>query len=195
MKNLVIEEPSQLEQDLMSLHTGTPSSKEFFKQTLLTILQSQTISSFIKADKIAEVFTSLDVKIEYIKEQQRLLASLKKQLDQAKGYAKVEVSEALSSLGVTKIEGLTISSITATKATTKSVTKLEILNEDELFSRGYYKIELDHEAIEKALVSTDKKEDVGEFAKMSIESITKPATIRINKRKTLATDELVSIAA
>jgi len=195
MSNIIIQEPSQLEQDLMALHTGTSDSKLFFKQSVLTILQSETISAFIKADKIAEVFTSLDVKIEYIKEQQRLLASLKKQLDQAKSYAKVEVSEALTSLGVTKIEGLTISSITATKATTKSVTKLEILNEDELFSRGYYKIELDHEAIEKALLSTDKKEDVGEFAKMSIESITKPATIRINKRKTLAKDELVSIAA
>ena len=94
-----------------------------------------------------------------------------------------------------KIEGLTISSITATKATSKSVAKLEILNEDELFTRGYYKIELDHEAIEKALLSADKRDEVAEFAKMTIDIVHKPATIRINKRKIVAQQEPTQIAA
>ena len=195
MQNLVIQEQSQLEQDLIALYTGTSDSKQFFKQSVLNILKSQTVSSFAKADQISEVFTSIDAKIEYVKVQQRLLASLKKQLDQSKAYAKVEVSEALTSLGVAKIEGLTISSITATKATSKSVAKLEILNEDELFTRGYYKIELDHEAIEKALLSADKRDEVAEFAKMTIDIVHKPATIRINKRKIVAQQEPTQIAA
>ena len=54
--------------------------------TVMNILQAPTVSSFIKSDRIAEAFTSLDAKLNYIKEQQRLLASLKKQLELAKSY-------------------------------------------------------------------------------------------------------------
>ena len=186
---------SQLEQDLVALHTGTSQSREWFHQSVMNILQAPTLSSFVKSDRIAEAFLSLDAKIEYIKEQQRLLATLKKQLELAKAQAKEEVANALQSLGVKKLEGLTISSITATKATDKSVAKLEILNEDELLSRGFFTIELDREAVEKALLSADQRHEVEGFADMSIERIHKPATIRINKRKSVAQDELTTIAA
>ena len=188
-------QPSQLEQDLVALHTGTTQSKEWFNQSVMNILKAPTQSSFAKADRIAEAFVSLDVKIDYIKEQQKLLASLKKQLELAKSSAKVEVSNALISLGVTKLEGLKISSITATKPTDKSVAKLEILNEDELLNRGFFKVELDKEAVEKALLSADQRHEVEEFANMKIELVHKPATIRINKRKTLAQDEPIHLAA
>jgi hypothetical protein len=194
MQNLTTQ-PSQLEQDLIALHTGTTQSKEWFNQSVMNILKAPTQSSFAKADRVAEAFVSLDVKIDYIKEQQRLLASLKKQLELAKSMAKVEVSNALISLGVSKLEGLAISSITATKATDKSVAKLEILNEDALFNAGYFKVELDTEAIEKALLSADQRHEVEQFADMKIELVHKPATIRINKRKTLAQEEPIEIAA
>ena len=137
MKNLTTQ-TSVLEQDLVALHSGTPQSKEWFNQSVMNILKAPTQSSFAKADRVAEAFTSIDVKIDYIKEQQKLLASLKKQLETAKSYAKVEVSDALISLGVTKLEGLAISSITASKATAKSVAKLVILDEDELLNRGFF---------------------------------------------------------
>ena len=144
---------------------------------------------------MAEVFTSIDVKIDYIKEQQKLLASLKKQLEQAKTYAKVEVSDVLISLGVSKLEGLAISSITASKPTDKSVAILEILDEDALLNAGYFKVEIDREAVEKALLSADQRHEVEQYANMTIELVHKPATIRINKRKTLAQDEPTQIAA
>jgi len=188
-------QPSQLEQDLVALHSGTAQSKEWFNQSVMNILQAPTQSSFAKADRIAEVFISINAKIDYIKEQQRLLASLKKQLELAKSVAKVEVSNALTSFGVTKIEGLAVSSITATKATDKSVAKLEILNEDALYNAGYFKVELDTEAIEKALLSADQRHEVEKFADMKIELVHKAATIRINKRKTIAQEEPTVIAA
>jgi len=194
MQNLTTQ-PSQLEQDLVALHSGTTQSKEWFTQSVMNILKAPTQSSFAKADSLAEVFTSLDAKIQYIKEQQLLLASLKKQLELARSYAKVEVSNALISLGVTKLEGLAISSITATKATDKSVAKLEILDEDELLNRGFFKVEIDREAVEKALLSADQRSEVEQFADMKIELVHKPATIRINKRKTIAQDEPTHIAA
>ena len=188
-------QPSVLEQDLVALHSGTTQSKEWFNQSVMNILKAPTLSSFAKADRIAEVFTSIDVKIDYIKEQQKLLASLKKQLELAKAYAKIEVSNSIISLGVTKLEGLAVSSITATKATDKSVAKLEVLDEDALFNAGYFKVELDTEAIERALLSADQRHEVEQYADMKIELVHKPATIRINKRKVLAHDEPISIAA
>ena len=194
MNNLTPKIPL-LEQDLVALHSGTSQSKEWFQQSVMDILKAPTQSSFAKADRIAEVFVSIDVKIDYIKEQQKLLASLKKQLELAKGYAKVEVSNALISLGVTKVEGLAVSSITATKATDKSIAKLVILNEDELMNRGFFKVELDKESVEKALLSADQRHEVEEYADMTIELVHKPATIRINKRKTLAQEEPTQIAA
>ena len=186
---------SQLEQDMIALHTGTSQSKEWFKQSVMNILETPTVSSFEKSDRIAEVFVSLDVKVDYIKEQQRLLASLKKQIELAKGFAKEEVANALLSLGVKKLEGLTISSITATKPTDKSVARLEILDEDELMNRGFFKVELDREAVEQALLSADQRHEVEQFADMKIERVHKAATIRINKRKSFAQDEPTTIAA
>jgi len=188
-------QPSQLEQDLVALHTGTSQSREWFQQSLMNILKAPTQSSFAKADRVAEAFISLDLKIDYIKEQQKILANLKKQLELAKSSAKVEVSNALISLGVTKIEGLAISSITASKATDKSVAKLEILDENALLNRGFFKVEIDREAVEKALLSADQRVEVEEFADMKIELIHKPATIRINKRKSFAQEEPTPIAA
>ena len=194
MNNLTPKIPL-LEQDLVALHSGTSQSKEWFQQSVMDILKAPTQSSFAKADRIAEVFVSIDVKIDYIKEQQKLLASLKKQLELAKGYAKVEVSNALISLGVTKVEGLAVSSITATKATDKSIAKLVILNEDELMNRGFFKVELDKESVEKALLSADQRQEVEKYADMTIELVHKPATIRINKRKSIAQEEPTQIAA
>ena len=186
---------SQLEQDLIALHSGTTQSKEWFKQSVMNVLEAPTVSSYEKSDRIAEVFVSLDVKIDYIKAQQRLLASLKKQLELAKSYAKEETANALISLGVKKLEGLTISSITATKSTDKSVAKLEILDEDALLNAGYFTIELDREAVEQALLSADQRHEVEQYADMKIERVHKPATIRINKRKSFAQDEPTNIAA
>ena len=186
---------SQLEQDMIALHNGTAQSKEWFNQSVMNILEAPTVSSYEKSDRLAEVFVSLDVKIDYIKEQQRLLASLKKQLELAKSYAKEETANALISLGVKKLEGLTISSITATKASDKSVAKLEILDEDALLNAGFITVELDREAVEQALLSADQRHEVEQFADMKIERVHKAATIRINKRKSFAQDEPTSIAA
>ena len=195
MNHPILQCTPQLEQDLIALHTGNIQAKQWFYQSVINILENQNLSSFTKADQIADAFISLDSKLDYIVEQQRLLASLKKQIEIAKELAKEEVSKALLSFGVTKLEGMKVSSITASKETVKSVAKLQILNEDELLKAGYFKVELDLQAVEEALLSGDKREEVKDYADMKIEKVVKGATIRINKRKNgLASDEL-SLAA
>ena len=195
MNHPILQYTPQFEQDLIALHTGNVQARNWFYQSVINILENPNLSSFTKADQIADAFISLDSKLDYIVEQQRLLASLKKQIEIAKELAKEEVSKALLSFGVTKLEGMKVSSITASKETVKSVAKLEILNEDELLKAGYFKVELDLQAIEEALLSADKREEVQDYADMKIEKVVKSATIRINKRKNgLASDEL-SLAA
>lgn len=195
MNHTILQYTPQLEQDLIALHTGNNQAKQWFYQSVINILENQNLTSFIKADQIADAFISLDSKLDYIVEQQRLLASLKKQIEIAKELAKEEVSKALLSFGVSKLEGMKVSSITASKETVKSVAKLQILNEDELLKAGYFKVELDLQAIEEALLSADKREEVQDYADMKIEKVIKGATIRINKRKNgLSSDEL-SLAA
>uniref|UniRef100_UPI0040488315 hypothetical protein n=1 Tax=Aliarcobacter sp. TaxID=2321116 RepID=UPI0040488315 len=191
MNHPILQYTPQLEQDLIALHTGNVQARDWFYQSVINILENQNLTSFTKADQIADAFISLDSKLDYIIEQQRLLASLKKQIEIAKELAKEEVSKALLSFGVTKLEGMKVSSITASKETVKSVAKLQILNEDELLKAGYFKVELDLQAIEEALLSADKREEVQDYADMKIEKVVKGATIRINKRKNgLASDEL-----
>lgn len=191
MNHPILQYTPQLEQDLIALHTGNNQAKQWFYQSVINILENQKLSSFTKADQIADAFISLDSKLDYIIEQQRLLANLKKQMEIAKELAKEEVSKALLSFGVTKLEGMKVSSITASKETVKSVAKLQILNEDELLRAGYFKVELDLQAVEEALLSADKREEVQDYADMKIEKVVKGATIRINKRKNcLASDEL-----
>ena len=195
MNHPILQYTPQLEQDLIALHTGNSQAKQWFYQSVINILENQNLSSFTKADQIADAFISLDSKLDYIIEQQRLLSNLKKQIEIAKELAKEEVSKALFSFGVTKLEGMKVSSITASKETVKSVAKLEILNEEELLRAGYFKVELDLQAVEEALLSADKREEVQDYADMKIERVVKGATIRINKRKNgLANDEL-SLAA
>lgn len=195
MNHPILQYTPQLEQDLIALHTGNVQARNWFYQSVISILENQNLSSFSKCDAISEAFISLDSKLDYIIEQQRLLASLKKQIEIAKELAKEEVSKALLSFGVTKLEGMKVSSITASKETVKSVAKLQIINEEELLKNGYFKVELDLQAIEEALLSADKREEVQDYADIKIEKVVKSATIRINKRKNgLASDEL-SLAA
>ena len=195
MNHPILQYTPQLEQDLIALHTGNNQAKQWFYQSVINILENQNLTSFTKADQIADAFISLDSKLDYIVEQQRLLASLKKQIEISKELAKEEVSKALLSFGITKLEGIKVSSITASKETVKTVAKLQILNEDELLKAGYFKVELDLEAIEEALLSADKREEVQDYADMKIEKVIKGGTIRINKRKNgLASDELSLVA-
>lgn len=179
---------SKLELELVGLHNDSPSSKEWFYDSIIAILENQNISHYKKSDSIAEIFVSLDSRIDYIKEQQKLLASLKKQLELARINGKEQVAKAIDSFGITKIEGLAYSSITVSEATQKSSSKLLVLDEKALLHAGFFTVVLDTKAVEEALLSADQRHEVEQFADIEISTIDKPASIRINKRKSLSID-------
>lgn len=195
IKNPLLQYTPQLEQDLIALHTGNIQARDWFRQSITNVLENPKLTSFYKCDAISEAFISLDAKLQYLKEQQRLLANLKKQIEIAKELAKEEVSKALVSFGVNKLEGMKVSSITVSKESVKSVAKLEILDKEALLRAGYFKIELDIPAVEEALLSADKRAEIQDYADMKIEKVVKSATIRINKRKGGLENDELSLAA
>jgi len=184
----LITHTSKFEQELVGLHSDSTSSKDWFYDSVITILENQNISHYKKSDTIAEAFVSLDSKLDYIKEQQKLLANLKKQMELAQSNGKEQVAKALSSFGISKIEGLAYSSITVSEATQKTNSKLLILNEKALLHAGFFSVILDTKAIEQALLSADQRHEVEQFSDLEITTTDKPASIRINKRKSLPSE-------
>jgi len=180
---------STLEQSIVGLHTDSPTSKEWFYDSVISILSNDKLSFYRKSDIIAEAFLELDSKIDYIKEQQKNLASMKKQLELAKTIGKIQVAKALQSLGVEKLEGLSVSSISVTKESINTKATLEILDEQALIHGGFFTVVLDKEAVKQALLSADQRHEVQEYADMKITTSTKPTTIRINKRKSVTPDD------
>lgn len=177
-----------LEQSIMRLHTNNQENKEWFYGTIVSILENENLPYFTKADRIASALISIDVKITYIKEQTKLLQHMRKQLELSRNNAKQEVSSALSSFGIDKLEGVRVSSITTVPATKMSKTKIRILNEDALIKAGYFTVIVDEKAVEEALYLADQRHEVEAYVEATIETSTKSSSIRINKRKSLSTE-------
>ena len=180
---------STLEQSVINLHTDNPTSIEWFYDSVISILSNNKLSFYKKSDIIAEAFLEIDEKLNFIKEKQKHLASLKKEHELAKTVGKTQVGKALLSLGVEKLEGLSVSSISVTKESTSTKATLEILDEQALLHGGFFTVVLDKEAVQQALLSADQRHEVQEYADMKITTSTKPTTIRINKRKSVTSDD------
>ena len=177
-----------LEQSIVGLHTNNPETKEWFFGSIVTILQNEAMPYFTKAEKITNAFIMIDSKIQYIKEQTKLLQQVKKQLELSQRNAKEQVAKALTSFGVSKLEGISVSSITVNPASETSKTFVEALDKDALIRAGYYTVVVDMEAVEEALYSADQRHEVEAYVNTRIEVTQKPASIRINKRKVVKSD-------
>ncbi len=186
---------TSLEQSIMRLHTDNPENREWFYGTVVSILENENLPFFAKTDKISSALLSIDSKINYIREQTKILQNIKKQLELSRNKAKEEVAKALGSFGIDKLEGIKVSSITITPATETNKPKIDILDEDALIKAGFFSVIVDKKAIEEALYSADQRYEVEAFVKTYIETKKKPATIRINKRKSLSTEEPIQIEA
>ena len=175
-----------LEQSIMRLHTDNTENREWFYGTVTSILEDARVPYFTKTDRLSSAFLSIDSKIDYIKDQTKLLQHMKKQLEISRSKAKEEVAKALNAFGIDKLEGVKVSSITTAPATETHKTKIRILDEDALIKAGYFSVVVDEKAVEEALYSADQRHEVAAYIEDTIESNTKPASIRINKRKSLS---------
>lgn len=174
-----------LEQSIMGLHTDNPENREWFFGTVVSILEDSRLPFFTKADRLASALSNIDARVDYVKEQIRLLQHLKKQLEVSRTRAKEEIAKALESFGIDRLEGVQVSSITVTPAKETSKTSIRILDEDALIKAGYFTLGVDKDAVEEALCSADQRYEVEDYVDAIVEPVHKPASIRINRRRSL----------
>ena len=177
-----------LEQSIVGLHTNNPETKEWFYGSIVSILQNENLQYFRKADLISDAFKMIDSKVAYIKEQTKILQQAKKQLETSRTNAKEQVAKALTSFGVSKIEGISVSSITVNPASETSKTFVEAVDKDALIRAGFFTVVVDMDAVEEAFYSADQRHEVEAYVNTRIETTQKPASIRINKRKVVISD-------
>ena len=146
-----------------------------------------------KADYIGFSIAGIDSKVASIDEEIKELQELKKQLKSAKEIALTTGAEVFSEYGVEKIEGAGISSITVTKASTKSKTTLQILNEEALIKLGYFTLSLDEDAVMEVLSMSQDLENLSEYARLDTEETTSAAKLKINKRRGSSSTNFVNI--
>ncbi len=175
---------NSLETAMTDLNIDSADSIDWFKSTLVTLLQDEDLAYYAKADKIADAFFSLEEKVSYIKLQVQLLQQLRKRLESVKAVSKEQVALAMESFGVERLEGLSVSSLTITPAVEESVASIDILDEQALIHAGYFTVVLDKDAVEQALYSADQRHEVEEYVSVNVETKSKPISVRINKRRT-----------
>ena len=189
--------PNNIETYITDLNIDNSESVEFFKSSIVTLLQDENLAYYAKADKIAEAYASLDEKVAYIKSQVQLLQQLRKRLESVRVISKEQVANAMESFGIDKLEGLSVSSLTITPAREESVAKIDILDEKSLIHAGFFTVVLDKEAVEQALYSADPEHhnEVKKYVSVNVQTKSKPASVRINKRKiTVQPSQLQQVA-
>ena len=134
-----------------------------------------------KADYIGYSIAGIDSKVSSIDEEIKELQELKKRLKSAKDIALSVGAEVFNSYGIEKLEGAGISSITMSKASTKTKESFEILDEDVLIDAGYVTTVIDTQAVRDAYNEQDPL--VQKCCKLSVEEISTPSKLKINKRR------------
>ena len=159
--------------------TDNEHSKLLVKNEIKAILESNQ-KEYQKSDLIAGMFIDLDEKIAYVKEKISILNNIKKELEKYREKGKEVVAECFSEYGIERLNGLEISSITLTPAKEEIKEKVIIKDEESLIKLGYAKV--DEKKVKEALY-TDSYNEIEPFIDVEIETVIKPSTIRINKRK------------
>ena len=170
-------------------------SNTYFKDYLKSILEDDTRPYYAKADYIGLSLNELKNKIDYLADDIKELQAYKKRLSSSLDIAKEQTAKVFISNGVTRIDGNIISSITLSKATTKTKDTLVIKDEQALMNLGYVKFELDTEAIEETLKTIEGKKELNEFVSISSQTVYTPSKVKINTKKisiNLSMDDIVN---
>lgn len=144
--------------------------------------KAKATSPQLAVDYIEFTDTYLDNQLEQIKQAKKELSLLEAGLKSERERIKIGAAEWLDSLGVDKLEGVRVSSLT--KYTPKASEKLTIYDEDCEFlkDKEFQITSLDEKAVIDFLRNTEI--DYSEFVKLEI--IHKEEIVKINKRKVMS---------
>ena len=118
---------------------------------------------------------------------------MKKRLKEAKEVALTIGAEVLADYGINKLEGAGISSITVTESKDKTDLELIIHDEDALMEMGYYFKVLDSARVIEEFTKADERERLRPYCDVTVNTVTTPSKLKINKRISANTTDFKSI--
>ena len=138
------------------------------KAYLVDLFEKQDIQLEMKTDQLALEFQKMDDEIEKLKEYEKAIKEKIKALEANKLKTSIECAEYFESMGITKLDGVGVSSITLNKP----------IKEEVVIKKKFISI-LDKKGqeeflIEQGMARYDEVEELKE---------SKPSTLRINKKR------------
>ena len=172
-------------------------STEYFIDYIRAILEDTSRPYYKRADYLGLSLLELQSKIDTLTQDIQELQQLKKRLSEASEIAKEVIASIFVIHGIDRMDGNILSSLTLTPETSKTKLSLKILDEEAVMRLGYIKVEPDLQAIEKAMMDIDSMEELDEFVSIESTSVTIPAKLKINTKRTshhTQADELLALA-
>ena len=138
------------------------------KAYLVDLFEKQDVQLEMKTDQLALEFQKMDDEIEKLKEYEKAIKEKIKALEANKLKTSIECAEYFESMGITKLDGVCVSSITLNKP----------IKEETVIKKKFISI-LDKKGqeeflIEQGMARYDEVEELKE---------SKPSTLRINKKR------------
>ena len=161
-------------------------SNNFFKEYLQSILEDTSKPYYQRADYIGLSMQEIKSKIDTLTSDISDLQALKKRLNSALEIAKELTANVFLENGIDRIDGNIISSLTLTNASAKTKDEILIKDENAVINLGYVKFSVDMDAVEKALQTKEGKKELKKFVNVTPITISTPAKIKVNTRRTSA---------
>ncbi len=157
-----------------------------FKDYLKSVLEDTSKPYYQRADYIGLSMQEIKSKIDTLTSDISDLQALKKRLNSALEIAKELTANVFLENGIDRIDGNIISSLTLSNATSKTKDEIFIKDENAVMGLGYVKFSVDYEAVEKALQTKEGKKELKKFVDVTPITITTPAKIKVNTKRTSA---------
>ncbi len=168
--------------EIENLSVSSESSLDWFKDTIRNILEAPK-DTYKKADSIALSLADIESRISYIGDEIKELTIIKKKLTLAKTVAQELIAEVMSEYGVSKIEGVAVSSLSIIPQKKTYKEKIIVKDERKLMELGYVKFEVDLDSITADIKDTQKFEELDEYISVDIKETVSNAKVRINKKR------------
>ncbi len=171
-------------------------TNKHFKEYLQSILEDTSKPYFQRADYIGLSLNEIKSKIDSLTSHIQELQAHKKKLSLALDIAKEVTADIFISNGIDKIDGNIISSLTLSKASTKTKEIITVKDENKVMGLGYVKFSLDEDAIKKALKTKEGQEELKDIVDLKIETSQILPKIKVNNKRNSSnngTDEILDL--
>lgn len=168
-----------LERDIES---ATQNSRQWLKERFKEVLESDKESTR-KCDYLGYSILNLDAKLTLLDEEIKELRHIKEHLKSAKEVALEVGAELLSEYGITKLEGMGISSISVYQPLHTPKLTIAVNNEQALIDAGFVKRVLDLEAIQEAYLGGQYTDLIRTYCQIEQQDNLQQKRLKINKRR------------